>query len=73
MLERFRAAFADASSHDRLGEPGSTEIDLELGGAFRIPTSEDLRRLGPFGQAFPAPLFAAFVMWPPVRLRASCR
>lgn len=59
MLERFRAAFADASGGDRAFAEQAVEVDVALGGAFRIPTSDDLRRLGPFGQAFPTPLFQA--------------
>jgi single-stranded-DNA-specific exonuclease len=59
MLERFRAAFADASPRDTLNSSATVEIDLALGGPFRLPTSDDLRRLGPFGQAFEAPLFQA--------------
>jgi single-stranded-DNA-specific exonuclease len=59
MLERFRAAFADASVCDSFDARAATEVDVAIGGAFRIPTIDDLRRLGPFGRAFPAPLFQA--------------
>ena len=59
MLERFRAEFADASARTPLGESTSTGVDLAFGGPFRLPTRDDLRRLGPFGQAFEAPLYMA--------------
>jgi single-stranded-DNA-specific exonuclease len=59
MLERFRAAFADASTLDASNLAPAPEVDVALGGPFRIPTGDDLRRLGPFGQAFAPPLFQA--------------
>ncbi|MBW2210165.1 MAG: hypothetical protein JRG67_03835 [Deltaproteobacteria bacterium] len=33
------------------------EVDVALGGAFRVPTIEDLQRLGPFGEGHPVPTF----------------
>ncbi len=57
-LEAFRASFATATGPDTLVRELATEIDVSLGGAFRVPTIEDLHRLGPFGEGFPAPLFA---------------
>jgi single-stranded-DNA-specific exonuclease len=57
-LERFRASFANAAPAGRFEESNVTEIDLALGGPFRIPTLDDLRRLGPFGEGHPTPLFA---------------
>jgi len=59
LLDRFRAAFSDATPLKRMSEPATTVVDLALGGPFRVPTSDDLRRLGPFGQGFQAPLFQA--------------
>ena len=32
-------------------------VDVALGGAFRVPTVEDLQRLGPFGEGHPVPMF----------------
>ncbi len=56
-LEAFRASFADAARGDNLERPETTEVDVALGGAFRVPTLSDLQRLGPFGEGYPAPTF----------------
>ncbi len=56
-LESFRGSFADASLAARFGRAPATEIDVALGGAFRVPSLEDLQRLGPFGEGFPVPSF----------------
>jgi single-stranded-DNA-specific exonuclease len=58
-LDSFRASFADAAPSGSFGARAATEVDIELGGAFRVPTLEDLRRLGPFGEGYPAPTFMA--------------
>ena len=57
-LERFRSSFASAAPPERFQDSGATEIDVALGGPFRVPTLSDLRRLGPFGEGHPSPLFA---------------
>jgi single-stranded-DNA-specific exonuclease len=56
-LDAFRAAFLGATQG--IGGDGArtVEVDVALGGAFRIPTVEDLQRLGPFGEGHPAPTF----------------
>lgn len=56
-LEAFRSSFAEAASADSFARSTTTEVDVALGGAFRVPTLEDLQRLGPFGEAYPIPLF----------------
>lgn len=56
-LESFRAAFLAATEGARSGQFGSREVDVALGGAFRAPSVEDLQRLGPFGEGYPAPTF----------------
>jgi len=56
-LDAFRASFLDATQRSAFGERHPTEIDVSLGGAFRVPTIEDLQALGPFGQGHPAPIF----------------
>lgn len=56
-LETLRRSFADASSAGSYDQAPTTEIDVALGGAFRAPSLEDLRRLGPFGEGFPVPSF----------------
>jgi len=56
-LDSFRASFLQATQGEGLGERSSTEVDVALGGAFRVPTIEDLQRLGPFGEGHPVPTF----------------
>jgi single-stranded-DNA-specific exonuclease len=56
-LDSFRASFLQATQGVGSGEPHSAEVDVALGGAFRVPTSEDLQRLGPFGEGYPVPTF----------------
>ena len=56
-LEALRAAFADATRQEGRASRVPTQIDVRLGGAYRVPTIEDLDRLGPFGESFPTPLF----------------
>ena len=58
-LDSFRASFADAARAGSFDAGGVTEVDVELGGAFRVPTLEDLQRLGPFGEGHPVPTFMA--------------
>ncbi|KPK56354.1 MAG: hypothetical protein AMS22_01565 [Thiotrichales bacterium SG8_50] len=57
-LDSFRASFTGATEGGAFGS-STTEVDVALGGAFRVPTVEDLHRLGPFGEGNPVPLFAA--------------
>jgi single-stranded-DNA-specific exonuclease len=56
-LDSFRASFLQATQGAGFGEGPSAEVDVELGGAFRVPTVEDLQRLGPFGEGHAAPTF----------------
>jgi single-stranded-DNA-specific exonuclease len=56
-LDSFRASFLQATQGGGVGEGPSAEVDVALGGAFRVPTIEDLERLGPFGEGHPAPTF----------------
>ncbi|MGB8331976.1 MAG: DHH family phosphoesterase, partial [Polyangiales bacterium] len=56
-LDSFRASFRHATLDRDFGGSGSTNIDVVLGGAFRVPTVEDLQRLGPFGEGNPVPTF----------------
>ena len=56
-LDAFRASFLQATQSAGFGERPSEEIDVALGGAFRVPTVEDLQRLGPFGESHPVPTF----------------
>jgi len=56
-LDSFRASFQEATRNADFGQAQSAEVDVALGGAFRVPTVEDLRRLGPFGEANPVPTF----------------
>jgi single-stranded-DNA-specific exonuclease len=56
-LDSFRASFLQATQGAGFGERPSAEIDVALGGAFRVPTVEDLQRLGPFGEGYPVPTF----------------
>jgi len=56
-LDSFRASFLQATQGVRSGDPQTSEVDVALGGAFRIPTVEDLQRLGPFGESHPVPTF----------------
>jgi single-stranded-DNA-specific exonuclease len=57
-LESFRGSFSRASRGQTWTEP-TVEVDVALGGAFRLPTVDELHRLGPFGQGHPVPLFLA--------------
>lgn len=56
-LDSFRASFLQATQGVGSGERPSEEVDVALGGAFRVPTVEDLQRLGPFGEGYPVPTF----------------
>jgi single-stranded-DNA-specific exonuclease len=56
-LDSFRAGFLAATEGVGAGAAASRHVDVALGGAFRAPSVEDLQRLGPFGEAFPAPTF----------------
>jgi single-stranded-DNA-specific exonuclease len=56
-LETFRASFAGAAPAGGLDQIRTNEVDVALGGAFRVPTLDDLQRLGPFGEGYPVPLF----------------
>jgi single-stranded-DNA-specific exonuclease len=56
-LESFRASFLQATQCAGFGEGPSAEVDVALGGAFRVPSVEDLQRLGPFGESHPVPTF----------------
>ncbi|MBT8470256.1 MAG: single-stranded-DNA-specific exonuclease RecJ, partial [Deltaproteobacteria bacterium] len=56
-LDAFRASFLHATQGAADAEPRDAQVDVALGGAFRVPTVEDLRRLGPFGEGHPAPTF----------------
>ncbi len=56
-LDSFRASFLQATQGVGSGEGPLVEVDVALGGAFRVPTVEDLQRLGPFGEGYPVPRF----------------
>jgi len=56
-LAAFRASFAQATRDADFGRLPAAQIDVALGGAFRVPTLEDLQRLGPFGEGHPVPTF----------------
>ena len=56
-LDPFRASFLQATQGAELGEPHKAAVDVALGGAFRVPSVEDLQRLGPFGEGYPVPTF----------------
>ena len=56
-LEAFRASFADAARAGSFDTAAATEVDIEIGGPFRVPSLEDLQRLGPFGEGYPVPTF----------------
>jgi single-stranded-DNA-specific exonuclease len=56
-LDSFRASFLQATQGVGSGEGQLADVDVALGGAFRIPTVEDLQRLGPFGEGYPVPTF----------------
>jgi single-stranded-DNA-specific exonuclease len=56
-LEALRAGFSDATDGGTSDEPREVEVDIALGGSFRIPTVDDLWRVGPFGEGHPAPTF----------------
>jgi len=56
-LDSFRASFLQASRGAGFGEGPLAAVDVALGGAFRVPTVEDLQRLGPFGEGHPVPTF----------------
>ena len=56
-LDSFRASFLQATQGAGFGERPTEEIDVALSGAFRVPTVEDLQRLGPFGESHPVPTF----------------
>lgn len=56
-LEAFQGAFIAASSSAACSMAGAIPVDVVLGGAFRVPSVEDLHRLGPFGEGHAVPLF----------------
>ena len=56
-IDAFRASFLRATQGGAFGKPQSCEIDVALGGAFCVPTVEELLRLGPFGEGNPTPTF----------------
>ena len=56
-LEGLRAAFSEAAPAGSFAETSTLDVDVALGGAFRVPALEDLQRLGPFGEGFPVPSF----------------
>jgi single-stranded-DNA-specific exonuclease len=56
-LEAFRSSFADAVRAGSFEQATTAEVDVALGGAFRVPTLADLQRLGPFGEGYPVPTF----------------
>jgi single-stranded-DNA-specific exonuclease len=56
-LEALRAGFSDATDGCTSDGPTEVEVDIALGGPFRIPTVEDLSRVGPFGEGHPVPTF----------------
>jgi single-stranded-DNA-specific exonuclease len=56
-LDAFRASFLHATQGAADAEPREVQVDVALGGAFRVPTVEDLHRLGPFGEGHPVPTF----------------
>ncbi len=56
-LDAFRAAFLRATQGAAGAEARELPVDVALGGAFRVPTVEDLQRLGPFGEGHPVPTF----------------
>ena len=56
-LHSFRASFSDATKVTSAGGLPAIDVDVALGGAFRVPSVEDLRGLGPFGEGFREPLF----------------
>ncbi len=55
-LDPFRAAFGQATRMEAF-PMAPVQVDIELGGAFRVPTVGELHRLGPFGEGNPVPLF----------------
>ncbi len=55
-LESFRASFSEVSLGTAVSDEGAS-VDVELGGIYRVPTLDDLIRLGPFGEGNPAPKF----------------
>jgi len=56
-LDAFRASFLQATQCASFGAGPSAEVDVALGGAFRVPSVEDLQRLGPFGEGHAVPTF----------------
>jgi single-stranded-DNA-specific exonuclease len=56
-IDGFRAAFLRATQGRGGAEARQVDVDVALGGAFRIPSVEDLQRLGPFGEGHPVPTF----------------
>ncbi len=56
-LGAFRASFADAAPASSFEQTGVVDVDVAIGGAFRVPTLDDLQRLGPFGEGNRAPTF----------------
>lgn len=57
-LESFRGSFGRVTRAQAWTEP-RVEVDVALGGAFRVPTVDDLQRLGPFGRGHAVPSFLA--------------
>jgi single-stranded-DNA-specific exonuclease len=56
-LDAFRASFLQATQRAGFGQAQPIDVDVALGGAFRVPTVEDLQRLGPFGEGHQVPSF----------------
>jgi single-stranded-DNA-specific exonuclease len=56
-LDAFRASFLEATQGAADAEGGEVQVDVALGGAFRVPSVEDLQRLGPFGEGHSVPTF----------------
>lgn len=56
-FESFRASFSEMSLEPEGSLEVTSPIDVELGGVYRIPTLDDLVRLGPFGEGNRAPRF----------------
>ncbi len=55
-LESFRSSFSGLA-FERSTSGEGVPVDVELGGIYRVPTLDDLIRLGPFGEENPAPRF----------------
>ena len=56
-LDAFRASFLSATQGAGDDQAQELVVDVALGGAFRVPSVEDLQRLGPFGEGHSEPSF----------------